>query len=138
MTDDTPAPQLIGPVVTHEDDCETEAWDDPVRGKVKWWTLLSGDRTPSERLTCGVAEIEPGRPDTLSPHRHAEPEVYHFLAGTGVVHIDGVETPVRSGSTVFVPGMAWHGVRNTGDVPLRLFYVFAVNSFADVEYLFPA
>ena len=63
--------------------------------------------------------------------------MYHFTSGVGVVRIDGVETAVRAGSTVFVPGMAWHGVRNTGDEPLRLFYVFAVDSFADVEYLFP-
>ena len=125
------------PVITHESQLETEAWDDPVRGKVKWWTLLSGDRTASERLTCGVAEIAPGRPDALSPHRHAEPEVYHFLAGNGVVRIDDVEHEVRPGSTVFIPGMAWHGVRNTGSEPLRLFYVFAVDSFAEVEYLFP-
>ena len=129
--------QRAAPVVTHESQCETEAWDDPVRGKVQWWTLLSADRTPSHGMTCGVAEIAPGRPDTVNPHRHAEPEVYHFLSGEGVVHIDDAEHPVRAGSTVFVPGMAWHGVRNTGAEPLRLFYVFAVDDFAQVEYLFP-
>ena len=60
-------------VITHPSSCPTEAWDDPLRGQVRWWTLLSGDRTPSARMTCGVAEIAPGRPDQLSPHRHAEP-----------------------------------------------------------------
>ena len=128
----------VSAVVTHESRCETEAWDDPVRGKVKWWTLLSGERTPSNSLTCGVAEIEHGRPDVLHPHQHAQAEVYHFLSGTGVVHIDGIEHAVHTGSTVFIPGMALHGVRNTGNEPLRLFYVFAVDSFNDVEYLFPA
>ena len=130
-------PAHASAVITHPTQCTTEQWDDPVRGKVKWWTLISGDRTPTDSLTCGVAEIEPGRPDVLHPHQHAQPEVYHFLSGTGVVHIDGEDHPVVAGSTVFIPGNASHGVRNTGAAPLRLFYVFAVDAFDAVEYVFP-
>ena len=129
--------RLVAPVVTHAAMCETECWDDPVRGKVQWWTLLSADRTPSHGMTCGVAELAPGQAETLHPHQHAQPEVYHFLGGTGVVHIGALEHSVGAGSTVFIPGDVSHGVRNTGDTPLRLFYVFAVDSFADVQYVFP-
>lgn len=125
------------PVITHASECPTEAWDDEVRGRLQWWTLLSSDRTTTEGLTCGVAELAPGRPGALRPHQHAQAEVYHFLDGVGVVQIDGIDHPVRVGSTLFIPGMALHGIRNTGDAPLRLFYVFAVDSFTDVEYFFP-
>ena len=125
------------PVVTHAAQCVTEQWDDPLRGRVQWWTLLSADRTPSRDMTCGVAEIAPGRPDVLHPHRHAQAEIYHFLSGTGVVHIDAAEHAVRAGTTLFIPGGLSHGVRNTGDGPLRLFYVFAVDSFDEVHYVFP-
>lgn len=127
----------VAPVVTHESQCLTESWDDPIRGSVRWWTLLSADRTTSHGMTCGVAEIAPGRPDVVHPHQHAQPEVYHFLAGQGIVHIADREYEVTTGSTLFIPGDVPHGVRNIGSLPLRLFYVFAVDSFSEVQYVFP-
>ena len=39
---------------------------------------------------------------------------------------------------MFIPGMAEHGIRQTGNGVLRLFYAFPVNSFDGVEYLFSA
>jgi hypothetical protein len=39
---------------------------------------------------------------------------------------------------VFIPGMAEHGIRQTGTELLRLFYGFPVDSFDSVEYLFSA
>ena len=38
---------------------------------------------------------------------------------------------------LFIPGDVRHGVRNIGQLPLRLFYVFAVDSFSEVHYVFP-
>lgn len=122
----------------HENQCELETWDDPVRGTVRWRTLLSADRTPTTSMTVGVAEIEPGRPEAFYPHRHAESEVYYVLAGRGIVMIDGREHPVRPGTALFIPGDAEHGVRNTGTELLRLLYAFAVDSFDQIEYVFPS
>ena len=51
--------------------------------------------------------------------------------------IDGIDHAVRAGCAVFIPGNAWHGTRNTGSEVLRLLYVFAVDSIADVTYVFP-
>ena len=123
------------PVVVYERDRAVEGWDDPSLGRVAWWTLLSGDRTPTETMTVGIAEIGADA-HAARPHRHAPPEVYHILAGEGVVTIDGVAHPVSAGATVFIPGNAWHATTNTGREPLRLLYVFAVDSFADVAYEF--
>ncbi len=125
------------PVLIHAEDCELEGWDDPVRGRVNWRTLLSVDRTPSDSLTCGVAEIPPADSETFNTHQHAQAEVYYFLAGEGIVMVDGIEHRVKEGSTLFIPSNAEHGVRNTGTELLRLFYVFAVDSFEDVTYIFP-
>ena len=58
--------------------------------------------------------------------------------GEGVVVIDGREHPVRPGTALFIPGDAEHGVRNTGEEPLRLLYAFPVDSFDQVEYAFPS
>ena len=126
----------IRPIVVDEQNCELEGWADAAPGAVTWRTLLSADRTPTSDMTVGVAEIAPGAADQGVAHRHPPAEVYYILAGEGVVTIDGVEHPVRSGSTLFIPGNAWHRTRNTGAGTLRLFYVFAVDSFADVEYTF--
>lgn len=125
-------------VVVHEDACPLEGWDDALRGKVVWRTLLSGDRTPTAQLTLGVTELGPGQPSPFHPHRHAQSEIYYVLSGEGIVYIDGEEHPLRAGTGVFIRGDAWHGARNTGCEPLRLLYVFAADSFADVHYQFPA
>jgi quercetin dioxygenase-like cupin family protein len=125
------------PFVVHEEACALEGWDDPIRGSVRWRTLLSGDRTPTAGLTVGVAELGPGQPHPFQPHRHEPAEVYYVLAGEGIVELEGVDHAVRAGSTVFIPGNAWHGARNTGGGTLRLLYAFAVDAFADVTYVFP-
>ena len=122
------------PVVLQGAGCE-EGWDDEQHGRVQWRTLFSAERTPTEALTAGVAEIGPG--DQLKVHRHSPPELYYLLAGEGVVTIEGVEYPVRTNAAVFIPGNAAHGLRNTGQTTLRFFYVLAVNSFSEVEYIFP-
>jgi mannose-6-phosphate isomerase-like protein (cupin superfamily) len=123
-------------VVVCEHDCPVEGWSDPIGGSVTWRTLLSGDRTPTSHMTVGVAEIAPGAPELVYPHRHQPPEVYYILAGEGVVTVEGTDHPVRAGSTVFIPGDTWHCARNTGTATLRLLYVFAVDSLADVAYVF--
>jgi mannose-6-phosphate isomerase-like protein (cupin superfamily) len=122
------------PTVIHEALVPPDGWNDPRRGRLKWRTLFSQGLTPTEGITCGVAELGPG--DRLERHRHAPPEVYYVVAGEGVVFLDGSEIMVKAGAAVFIPGMAEHGVRQTGKAPLRFFYVFAVDSFDSVDYLF--
>ncbi len=126
------------PVVVHESDCPVEDWSDLGRPSVRWRTLISADRTPTNSLTMGVTDIEPGAPDELHLHRHEPAEVYYIVAGEGYVSIDGERHGVGPGDAVFVPSHALHAVANTGDETLRLLYVFGVDSFTDVEYLFPS
>ena len=61
-----------------------------------------------------------------------------MFAGAGILSLEGGEIPVSAGTAVFIPGMAEHGIRQTGDETLRLFYGFPVDSFDSVEYLFSA
>ncbi len=122
------------PFLIHEEDCPLEGWDDPNRGNAKWKTLISGDRTPSVSLTVGTAEVAAGHGTPYRKHKHAHPEVYYFLAGEGRVWVDGQEYQVKTGSTLFIPGSSEHAVCNPGSVPLKLLYIFAADSFSDVEY----
>jgi quercetin dioxygenase-like cupin family protein len=44
------------------------------------------------------------------------------------------EQRVGPGSTLSIPGDLPHGIRNDGTATLKLFYVFPVDSFHEVEY----
>jgi quercetin dioxygenase-like cupin family protein len=99
---------------------------------VTWRTLTSSDRTPTAQLTTGVCEIAPG--GALALHRHPTLELYYFLEGSGLVRLGGAERSVGPGITVSIPADLPHGIRNTGKEPLRLFYVFPVDSFSEVAY----
>ncbi len=112
-----------------------ESWDSGAAPGVSWQTLISGDRTPTDELSAGVCFVEVG--GELSRHHHAQAEVYHFIAGSGRVTVNGEVFNVGAGDTVFVPGNAWHSVENDGDERLQLFYCFATPSFHHVTYHYP-
>ena len=122
------------PQVRDSSQVESEVWDDPVRGDVSFRVLFSADRTPTSSLYTGLAELAPG--GWLGLHRHTQAEVYHLVEGSGVVVLDGVEHPVGAGSAVFIPGDAEHGIRNTGDRPLRFVYAVATDSIDDAVHRF--
>lgn len=125
------------PFEIHENDCEFEGWGDSETRQARWRNLISGDRTPSDSLTVGVAELEPGEARAFCLHTHAQAEVYYILSGEGIVTISGTDHLVRPGSAVFIPGGAEHGVWNTGTEVLRLLYVFPTRSVTEVKYEFP-
>ena len=116
-------------------DAPLERWGNAGCGAVTCRTLLSGDRTPTDGLTLGVAEV-PAAEARL--HRHAQPEAYYILSGHGLLTIEGQEHVLAPGATVFIPGGAWHKAKAQGPEPLRLLYVFAADSFSDVVYEFAA
>ena len=122
--------------LVHEDQCELEGWADPAPGLVTWRTLLSGDRTPTQALTQGVAEVRATALTRPGLHRHAQPETYYILSGRGVISLDGQERALAPGDAVFIPGDMWHAAWCEGDEPLRILYTFAADSFDQVIYEF--
>jgi Mannose-6-phosphate isomerase len=112
-----------------------EGWNEPDgRGVVGWQTMISGDTTPTDALTCGLATVAPG--GFLALHRHEPAEIYLVHEGEGIVTIDGVEHRVKKGDCVYIPSMAEHGCRQAGEGAFRFFYVFSRDAFSDVIYLF--
>ena len=67
------------------------------------------------------AELPPGT--SIGRHRHAgdEEEFYLVLEGAGSMWRDGESFEVRAGDLIRNAPGGEHGLRNTGDVPLRLF-----------------
>ena len=125
------------PIIIHEPAQPFKQTIDLPGGRTHWKALLSADRTPTNVMTIGMTEIEPGQANEIFLHQHAQPEVYYILAGHGVVQISGEEYALQPGSLVFIPGDAPHGLRNTGDEVLRLLYVFAIDSLDQVVYKLP-
>ena len=113
---------------------QDERWEDQARGSIRFRTLVSAPDTPTDSLVCGVAMMAAG--ETFALHSHAHAEVYFGLEGEGDVTIDGQQHRLAPGVALFIPGGAIHGIPlATG--PLKWFYTFAADSFADIRYRFP-
>lgn len=69
------------------------------------------------------AEIPPGA--SIGRHRHGddEEELYLVLAGEGEMWRDGESFAVRPGDLVRNPPGGEHELRNTGEIPVRLFVI---------------
>lgn len=110
-----------------------ERWDDQGRGTIRFRTLVSAPATDTRELVCGVAMLAPG--ETFPLHSHPQAEVYFGLDGMGEVLVDGVPHPLAPGVALYIPGGAVHGVP-LASAPLKWFYTFAADSFADIRYTF--
>lgn len=127
------------PVVVIKSERTWETWPEDQlaeRGAVWWKTLISADRTPSDAPTLGVARVPAGA--ELRLHRHDQAEVYFVPEGSGVVVGATTSREVGPGDGVFLPGGALHSIRCSGEGGLRVAYVLAADSFADVTYRFAA
>ena len=124
----------LAPVVRTENEVAAEVWND-ARGRLSFKTLIDGDIAKTAALTFGTATLEAG--DWLSPHRHAQPEIYYILSGSGVMTIDGADHHVTAGAGIFIPSNAEHGIKNVETAaPLKFLYAFAVDGFSEVVYIF--
>jgi len=110
-----------------------EGAGDVQSGNLTWRTLISGDRTPSDQITLGVADFPPH--GTLNVHRHQPAEFYFGLAGEGTVLANGLCFRIAQGIAVFIPGNTDHGVV-AGDRGLSILYGFAQGAFDGVIYDF--
>ncbi len=127
--------QTCKSVVARADERQREGWSDEERGNASWFTLFSGDITPTAAMSAGIMEIPPDK-GSLEPHRHRQAEIYFVLEGAGLLTVDGVESTITAGTAAFIPGDAEHSVINPSASVLRIFYVFPTDSFADVVYRF--
>ena len=130
----TTTKQVIFPG-TYTSNNPSESFEITSRGTCTWHTLFSAPQTPTDSLCAGIASCLPNT-GHLCAHRHTQAEIFYIIEGSGVVVIDGVQSKVEKGSTVFIPGDAEHEIRNARGTELRWFYVFPTGSFGDVVYRF--
>lgn len=84
--------------------------------------LLQVDPGGGTRLSVIRERIGAG--DRIPRHWHDVDEVVLYEGGTARVYLDGVETQVGAGASVFIPAGAVHGTVNVGADPVELRAVF--------------
>jgi len=81
-------------------------------------------RIGSQQMLNGITAIAPGK--AIGLHAHNCEESVIVLEGQGVVELDGVDHPVGTFDTTWVPAGVPHRFRNTSDAqPLRIFWTYA-------------
>jgi mannose-6-phosphate isomerase-like protein (cupin superfamily) len=97
----------------------------------RWYRVLVDDEMGSEQVTQFVGSIPPGRaPD----HFHEYEEVLFILRGSGRMWAGNTNTPISSGSCIYLPRRQLHCVENTGEGELRLLGVFYPAGSPSVRY----
>jgi len=71
-----------------------------------------------------LMSLEPGEDIGLETHEDTD-QFFRVEAGSGVVSIDGNETPIAGDSGVVVPAGARHNVTNTGTKTMKLYTIYA-------------
>ena len=79
---------------------------------------------PHGRTNLSVIRESVGVGDRIPRHWHDVDEVVLYERGTARVHLDGLESDVGPGATVFIPAGAIHGTVNTGHEPLEIRAVY--------------
>ena len=91
-------------------------------GPDRVFRVLVDARHGSRTVTQFVGFIETGG---APPHRHTYEEAIYILDGEGLVQIDGEDTPIARGTSVFLPPGVPHRLLNVGPETLRLLGVFS-------------
>jgi mannose-6-phosphate isomerase-like protein (cupin superfamily) len=74
---------------------------------------------------------------SLKPKEEIGAEVHHLdqffrvEEGTGEAVLEGIPTPIRAGFAVLVPAGTNHNIVNTGNVPLKLYTLYAPPNHRD-------
>ena len=75
------------PVIANPAGRDRESFANPEHGNLTWFTLFSGDITPTAEMSAGITEVPPNG-GFLKAHRHAQAEIYFVHEGVGVLTID--------------------------------------------------
>jgi len=87
--------------------------------------IYTGDATPTfgtnSLLTASLTFL-PGK-QLQPPHQHPDEEFQYVVEGEGTWSLNGKEQPLHAGDLMYTRPWDWHGIRNSGDRPLK-FFVF--------------
>jgi mannose-6-phosphate isomerase-like protein (cupin superfamily) len=91
-------------------------------GSISIYTEDGQPSASTHSLLTAELTLLPGK-QLQPPHQHPEEEFQYVIEGSGTWSLNGKEYPLKTGDLMYSKPMDWHGIRNSGDVPLR-FFVF--------------
>jgi quercetin dioxygenase-like cupin family protein len=108
---------------------ESHIWSaaDARTSKGEWGEIhiYTEDATPTagtESILTASLTFLPGK-QLQPPHQHVDEEFQYVIEGEGTWSLNGREQPLKAGDLMYTRPGDWHGIRNSGDQPLR-FFVF--------------
>jgi oxalate decarboxylase/phosphoglucose isomerase-like protein (cupin superfamily) len=108
------------------DDVDSQVFD---WGVLKW--MVTPEVNGSERISCGVVKLEPGKGHERHTHPDSD-EMLYVVRGEGEQEIADETRDVSAGDMLYVPQGVEHGTVNTGWEPLVLIAVYAPPGPEDV------
>ena len=82
----------------------------------------------SRHFYAGAEDIPPG--GTIPFHRHhGQDEILVIQTGSAHVWLGDQERDVHAGAMVFIPSESWVSLKNTGNEPIRLAFIFSAPGF---------
>jgi quercetin dioxygenase-like cupin family protein len=85
----------------------------------------------SPDLVMGYEDLAPGA--EIQPHTHlVADEILFIHRGSGMAKLGGRESPVRAGATIYIPRNVQVSVRNTGNEPLGVAFIFSKPGFEEL------
>ena len=105
-------------MVIHRNEMKTEVKEHlrEGEGSVQMIHLVDGSTQKNARLFAEMT-LNPG--SSIGYHKHdSETEYFFILSGTGTVTDDGKEVQVKPGDSIVTGDGGFHGIKNTGSVPL--------------------
>jgi len=85
--------------------------------------LIYPQTTGCANATMAMVFLNPG--EMVVRHRHPEEELYYIVSGRGEMYLEDRWFPIEPGMAIFIPSMAVHGQRCTGDDTLKIIAVVA-------------
>lgn len=77
----------------------------------------------SDELQLTLMSIDPG--EDIGEETHDSDQFFRVERGYGEVWIDGKVTKIKGGSGIIIPSGAKHNILNTGDIPLKMYSLYA-------------
>lgn len=81
----------------------------------------NGPTAELSAMCTGMVVLQP----EVSPHpvhQHPEEELLFIVSGTGEIECDGKKTNAGPGAVMYSAANVWHGITNTGKVPLTFYW----------------
>ena len=125
------------PVVVDHATLEWEGGEDAdlaTGSGIRWKLLIDGERSGSEGIVSGIAEVAPGA--ELMRHHHEPAETYYIISGRGEIEIEDRTHALGPGCAVYIPPDAHHALRCTSDEPLVFVFAFPRDRFDQIVYHF--